>query len=822
MSNLYSNIKRDCKFGHYDENIKAGYTVTEGKKLEAPWYYVYQNRKILLYLDQNGPVKVQYQPPSGILIFKRELGETQSKWQVWVESKDINQGVPVSNFNSPSLRYDLPGPKHTINWQPSKATYTSEYDNAKIITEIFVPNDKATVSMKTTIVNTSDKDIDITVTPTVFPYVNVPQMVAWDLPEWYLSTNMKSNGKAMTFAGQMLDPLQIKEDNRAVSFNVDYEEDAELELDMSKFMGSGSFFTPTAIIENTPYTYKHKDAVDKVGFGGEQTVWTVRYKATLKAGQSKTYTQVITVHEDVMFNDEENAFEQVYFDEKTYAERIKSTDKFYDDLFTKRTIKTSNELYNNFINNFTPLQMYWVCSLDRGWPSSMRGIRDCSQDFMGMLYLDPVWTKQSIKEMFEHQRVDGWMPRQISTVSREAPHDMRYFSDGGAFLLELIHEYFTFTRDFDFLNETCYWLDSEEQSTILQHIMKTMGYYLDPINIGEHGLSKVWYGDWWDPMDKIGTDGIGESVTVTAQNVLNLINLSDMFKYLVANGKLDKSYLAIADEYLVAREGFIKAMREQAFNKKGFFNGYFNDNRKWLLSDEDPDGAERLYLVSNAWSIISGSATKEMADSVIKYIDANDYGPTRGYFTSSKGFPVYIDKAGRKGNGTQPGVATYNHAQSFFVRACCVAGYPELAYKATRHILPIESDLFPVERTFAPPYAIVNMYSANQRAGFQFLSGTVSYVLRTVYNFFFGITFEYDGLSIRSSMPAEFGDASVDFEYLGKKFTLKYTKTDCADKKVLVNGKAWTKTKVVNETGRVVPFMADSDMLDNNLIEIDY
>lgn len=44
--------------------------------------------------------------------------------------------MPVSNFNSPSLRYDLPGPKHTINWQPSKATYTSEYDKAKIITTI--------------------------------------------------------------------------------------------------------------------------------------------------------------------------------------------------------------------------------------------------------------------------------------------------------------------------------------------------------------------------------------------------------------------------------------------------------------------------------------------------------------------------------------------------------------------------------------------------------------------------------------------------------------------------------------------------------------
>ena len=29
--------------------------------------------------------------------------------------------------------------------------------------------------------------MEITVTPAIFPYINVPQMVAWDLPEWYFS-----------------------------------------------------------------------------------------------------------------------------------------------------------------------------------------------------------------------------------------------------------------------------------------------------------------------------------------------------------------------------------------------------------------------------------------------------------------------------------------------------------------------------------------------------------------------------------------------------------------------------------------------------------
>ncbi len=72
----------------------------------------------------------------------------------------------------------------------------------------------------------------------------------------------------------------------------------------------------------------------------------------------------------------------------------------------------------------------------------MRGTRDASQDFTGMLPLDPVWTKEVIIELFEHQRKsDGWFPRQISTISRIAPHDMRFFCDGGAYFFGITYGY---------------------------------------------------------------------------------------------------------------------------------------------------------------------------------------------------------------------------------------------------------------------------------------------------------------------------------------------------------------------------------------------
>lgn len=819
---LYDKVQKECKYGYFNTEKPASYTLTAGDKLISPWYYVYNNRKILLYLDQNGPVKIQYQPPNGILPIKRELGETQSKWQVWVQSPDLNEGVPVSNFNSPVFRQDLKKPEFTADWSPEKAVYAAKYDNVTIITEIFVPFDKATVSMKTTIRNTSDKKMDFVVMPTLFPYMNIPQMVAWDLPEWYFSVNAKKNDKVLTLAGQMTSPEMDKSLNRSITFNLDYEKDAQIEFDMAQFYGNGNFFAPNSVINGSELNTKMED-VDGQGFGGYQTVYAARYTFSLEPEEAKTLTQVLTVQEDVSYNDEENEYEKGYFSDEIYKERIGKTVDFYNDLFSKRKIKTENELYDNFINTFAPLEMFWVCSLDRGWPSSMRGIRDCSQDFMGMLHLNPEWTKQSIKEMFAHQQKDGWMPRQISTVSREAPHDMRYYCDGGAFLLELIHEYLTFTRDSDFLFERVYWLDSDEESTILEHIIACAEFYLAEKNIGEHGLCKVWYGDWWDPMDKIGTEGIGETVTVTAQMVLNLKNLAEMFKWLYSHKKVDESYLELGEKYLEIREKFIHAMRKHAYNKEGFFNGYFNDRRKWLLSDNDPDGEKRIYLVSNAWAIISGCATKEMEKRILENIEKEDLGPF-GYYTSSKGFPVYIEKAGRKGNGNSPSPATYNHAQSFFVRACTKCGDAETAYKATRYILPIEEEYAPVEKTYAPPYAIANSYSNSKRfphrVGFQFLSGTVSYVLRTVYNFFFGITHGYYGLTISPCIPEAFGDCTVETTYLDKCFEIKYNKSQSGEKSVLFNGEKWNFA--IDENGKTFAFFPDEYLKDDNKIVITY
>lgn len=206
----YDKIEKDCAYGTYNLDKHAGYTLKKGDKLKGPWYYILQNRKILLYVDQNGPVKIQHQPPYGVLAIKREIGENMSKWQVWVQAESVNGGVPVSNFNNPKLSFNGEKPEFTADWSPEIATYYSKYANLDIKTEIFVPQDKATVCMKTTITNTGNKKENYVVTPALFPYGNIPIMAPWDLPEWYFASTLRKKEKTISIHGQTTDPLMDK------------------------------------------------------------------------------------------------------------------------------------------------------------------------------------------------------------------------------------------------------------------------------------------------------------------------------------------------------------------------------------------------------------------------------------------------------------------------------------------------------------------------------------------------------------------------------------------------------------------------------------
>ena len=76
----------------------AGFTI-KSLNVPASWEYIYQNRDVLLKVDQFGPVYVQAHPPGDIMLFKRENGQKFSSWMVWLTSDEFLE--PFTNFYRP-------------------------------------------------------------------------------------------------------------------------------------------------------------------------------------------------------------------------------------------------------------------------------------------------------------------------------------------------------------------------------------------------------------------------------------------------------------------------------------------------------------------------------------------------------------------------------------------------------------------------------------------------------------------------------------------------------------------------------------------------
>jgi len=70
-------------------------------------------------------------------------------------------------------------------------------------------------------------------------------------------------------------------------------------------------------------------------------------------------------------------------------------------------------------------------------------------------------------------------------------------------------------------------------------------------------------------------------------------------------------------------------------------------------------------------------------------------------------------------------------------------------------------------------------------------------------------------------VPTSFGNCSAEFTYLGKKISIKFIKTEKAEKTVIFNGTKW-QTAVNEENGKTVAYFKDDDLKDENIIEFEY
>ncbi len=749
--------------------------------------YIYKNDEILVKVDQYGIITAQINPPVGEAVFKREEREVGSPVKAY-----FSDGESVFN-NFDVLRAD----KLTIDFLPEKSIYRLTFGKTEVVTELFVTEKNKRFVMNVTVKNLGEQVKEYSILKCAFPYLNELLMAPWDKPEWYTRTEYLKDKNA--FLTTKYSVAGKKEERRYLTI-VSNDETNNRELSLERL---------------TTLTKNFSVIPDKVGGVTEDTLYAFKQcvstlaTVNLKGGESYSFTQVFAVTDD----------------EKKIAENIKNSVKYFDstvqkaeeeklaekhaELFSVRTVKTGDPDFDSFVNGFLPLEMYWVSSLDRGWPTGMRGVRDAANDFEGMLCYDKQMCKGVIENIFSKQRGDGWYPRQVP-FGAGTKFDLREFVDSACFFTEYVYDYLAYTGDYSILENKYGYYDCETQESGLTHLKKGMDYLLSDDALGVHGLVKMRGGDWLDCLSGAGKKGRGESVMVSCQLVMCLKYLVEILNKVGQVNEVEK--------YEKAGYRLKNAINKAAFNGR-FYNAVYTDNDTWLFSEKDEDGEERVYVPTNAYAVISGVASgkeNEIFNEIAKLKTSDGY----KLFSKPLG-GKFIDGIGKMGTGDfQPYFAengsVYNHgSQCFLIRALAKAGRYEEISDVLGYALPLYADKHSPEKTCSAPYAITNCYhlvpSFYGRSGFSFLTGSVAMIERAVYSWVFGLNFALDNIVITPCVPKEYANAEITTPFNGHNLTIKYVGYGAQIETAEISGKVFD----VSAEGRSV--LIDKALITDDL-----
>ena len=390
----------------------------------------------------------------------------------------------------------------------------------------------------------------------------------------------------------------------------------------------------------------------------------------------------------------------------------------------------------NFLNVWLKNQLYLTMRFNR---CDIMGYRDVMQDAWGNVLCEPEAARKYILQALGKMHVDGRCPRQYDRTS--AKLDDRDFMDSLVWAAIAVADYIKETGERGFLYEKTGWLETPEEDTVKEHLLRAFEYLHE--KRGKNGLLLMREGDWLDGLS--GIDAYGEATTVWgtiavyhAQNYLIGLFESEGDFYNVA--KLEK----YNDEY------------KKVVNEKGW-------NGKWYtyaFIDDAPIGAKecnegKIYLNAQTWAIMSGIYdTPEKAESM--------YGAIHTYLTSMYGphllFPPYIsegDKFGRLQKhkpGTFSNGAIYLHGAAFKAFADARAGKYREALDTFLRILPNHADLCASRRT-SEPYAVGNVYYGITHECFgmnlyTWFTATPAWLIHTGFEELLGVKADYDGLKI--------------------------------------------------------------------------
>lgn len=491
------------------------------------------------------------------------------------------------------------------------------------------------------------------------------------------------------------------------------------------------------------WSYTHPAALSLVGLSG-----------TVEAGVDPC--AAIMLHIDL----DPNETEEIYFllgqgmnweaslslieryqNPETVNEAWETVHKKWDEFLDTVQVKTPDPAMDLMLNRWLLLQSlasrYWGRSAFYQ-SSGAYGFRDQLQDVMAYIHTAPELARQHLLEAAQHQFEEGdvlhwWHPPSGRGVRTKISDDLLW-------LPFVTTHYVQATGDKDVLKEQVPFLKAEAlgpeeeeryglyQATDLpfslyEHCMRAI---LRGSTSGPHGLPLIGTGDWNDGMNRVGIQGLGESVWLGWFLYTILKNFAPLCKEMGDNAR--------AEIFLSQAETLRTSLEEEAWDGAWYRRAYYDDGTP-MGSSESLEN--QIDSIAQSWAVLSHAANPKRGqiamDSLMERLVHREdrlmllFTPP---FDETPHDPGYIKGylPGIRENGGQ-----YTHGVQWAAWALAEQGRSEEAEEMFRLLNPVYHGQDP-ERYHVEPYVVAaDVYSTPPhigRGGWTWYTGSASWIYR--------------------------------------------------------------------------------------------
>lgn len=445
-------------------------------------------------------------------------------------------------------------------------------------------------------------------------------------------------------------------------------------------------------------------------------------------------------------------------------------DELYDGLLQKWQevdgafhVTTNDKEFDRMANIWTPYQAYinfLVCrEISFYTTGTVRGfgVRDSSQDAISQVLYRGERVKERIKEIMCEQFRCGKTTHRFYHIEKKRS-DISDRSDDHLWMIYTVDEYLKETGDENFLEEKVPYYDGGE-GTVLEHLEASIRFTYE--HMGKDDIPLMLGSDWNDCLNTVCRKGKGESVMVAEQFILALRIMS----------KIEKRLGNPTSFYDEAMKKQIDVLNETMFEKDHYIRAT-TDSGVRIGGAKEP--CARVWINSNAWAVLSGTADKSRAnlvmDTVMKNCDTS-FGLAIQNPPLRPNYPTPEEEISWATPGIGENGGIFCHANTWSIIALCMLNRADEAYHVYSELLPdhIISKVG-VDTYIAEPY----IYSSNVRAPYVLRGGeaTVSWLTETatwmdiaLKEYFFGIRPTEDGLFIDPTLPSHIKEAKIIRKY---------------------------------------------------------